>query len=386
MGVRWVALGDSLTQGIQSFGAAESSRPYGYMYLLARLAGLGEEEFVPPRIADPGWPCQMELVLRRPWECLRRWARQGFRPVRSNPQEQPHNLAVGALTLRELLTLTVSNRRRVALTSFARRMVPLVYAPSQGETAVEMALRLQPEVVFCWIGNNDTLIALLSNWPEALTPEEDFRQDYLRLVEMLLEGTSARLVLATLPSFLPTPFWAELRRARFLNEPPRAEEFLQRLPSTPVQGSWLERLERALEERLRRLNAFLRSLEGERVLVVDVAKAHERIAVEGWPVSTETLPFRLAGGRLTLAYPRRRGEEREGGLMSLDGLHPSRTGHALLAYWFAENLREKGHWPLPLPDVLAVAARDPLLLHPPPLAPFLFRWGMRLYVRGVERS
>ena len=53
-----------------------------------------------------------------------------------------------------------------------------------------------------------------------------------------------------------------------------------------------------------------------------------------------------------------------GGIFSLDGLHPSQTGHAIIANYFIETLNGTFHLNLPLVSVEAIAAEDPLYPHP----------------------
>jgi lysophospholipase L1-like esterase len=58
-------------------------------------------------------------------------------------------------------------------------------------------------------------------------------------------------------------------------------------------------------------------------------------------------------GRLTTGYL--------GGLFGLDGIHPSATGHALIASAVIASINQKYTMTLQPPDVSAIAAADPLV-------------------------
>ena len=50
-----------------------------------------------------------------------------------------------------------------------------------------------------------------------------------------------------------------------------------------------------------------------------------------------------------------------GGLFSLDGLHPTNTGYAIMANRFIETMNASFRRNIPLADVQQIAATDPLL-------------------------
>jgi hypothetical protein len=50
-----------------------------------------------------------------------------------------------------------------------------------------------------------------------------------------------------------------------------------------------------------------------------------------------------------------------GGLFSLDGLHPTNTGYAIMANQFIQTMNTALKTTVPLANVPAVAATDPLL-------------------------
>jgi hypothetical protein len=53
-----------------------------------------------------------------------------------------------------------------------------------------------------------------------------------------------------------------------------------------------------------------------------------------------------------------------GGVFSLDGIHPSRTGHALIANAFIEAINTRFGEAIPAVDVARIAVRDPLVGNP----------------------
>ena len=50
-----------------------------------------------------------------------------------------------------------------------------------------------------------------------------------------------------------------------------------------------------------------------------------------------------------------------GGLFSLDGVHPTNTGYAIIANGFITNLNQTRGTSIPLVDIDAVASSDPLI-------------------------
>jgi hypothetical protein len=58
-----------------------------------------------------------------------------------------------------------------------------------------------------------------------------------------------------------------------------------------------------------------------------------------------------------------------GGLFSLDGFHPTNTSHAIVANTFIRAVNERGDSHIPLVDVEAVMAADPLVFGKPAATP-----------------
>ncbi len=228
---------------------------------------------------------------------------------------------------------------------------------------------LRPTFVIVWIGNNELLDLATETTPNLPVPiPADFGREYRRLLDTLA-ATGAAMAVANLPD--PTAI-ALLRRAapdvttcwagdgtvRPVAPDDRISIELDpaALPVPPC-GSVLEAGERetiratvaAYNAEIAAAAADVAARRGVGIVVVDVAAPFDRVAAEGLDLDADGVPD------LT--------RDSLGGLFSLDGIHPTRTGHALLANEFiaASNARF-GEAIRPL-DVRRVARRDPLVGH-----------------------
>jgi hypothetical protein len=117
MSVPYVALGDSLTHGMQSLGVAAISQDYSYPRQIARFLGIDDADFQQPTLkgwlpgkAPPGqtdgWvghPPNLELVLRRAEDLLNRQP-NGYVPDPTLWQEVGTEVGSVVAVLREALT------------------------------------------------------------------------------------------------------------------------------------------------------------------------------------------------------------------------------------------------------------------------------------------
>jgi lysophospholipase L1-like esterase len=232
---------------------------------------------------------------------------------------------------------------------------------------IRRARDLQPSFIMVWIGNNDVLDMATSTNPGATTGTA---VAFGRRITMLLDAladTGAEMAVANLPD--PTHI-AALRRAAGevtscqvnaggLVQPVAADDLLpidldRRSLPTPSCGDVLDAAERAhvratvasYNAEIAAAIADVQARRGIGIAAVDVAARVDDLAANGVDVTGDGLPD------LTTRYL--------GGIFSLDGIHPTKTGNALLANAFIDAINARFGEVIPQVDVVRAAAHDPL--------------------------
>jgi lysophospholipase L1-like esterase len=176
---RYVAIGNSITAGFQSFGINDSTQALAYPVLLARAMG---STFFVPYMNRPGCPGPLTNVFTQ--------ARVGgggagfcaLRKSQSFPPPFLSNLGVPGAEVVE------------AFNYFDPTIVPSatdVYRTFLlgGYTPVAAARRARPTFVTVWLGNNDVLGAVLdmanAGNPALVTPSATFATRYAALMDSL---------------------------------------------------------------------------------------------------------------------------------------------------------------------------------------------------------
>jgi hypothetical protein len=228
---------------------------------------------------------------------------------------------------------------------------------------------LQPTFVSFWLGSNDALGAALSGTVNdtTLTPVDDFNASAHAAADAIA-STGARAVLLNVPDVTVIPNFfsiVDLEALTGLSEQklanrlgidansfvpmsaiPAVEAILNRTARGPLAPNQVLTAKevKTLRKRIKMYNQTLRMIATEK----------------GWAftdIFTRFLDFDSNGvnisgiGRLTTSYL--------GGLFGLDGIHPSATGHALIAEAVIESINARYGTALQLPNVAAIASADP---------------------------
>lgn len=301
----YVALGDSLTAGVQSGGLTAESQLASYPAILGRLA---KHVVVVPESSDPGCPAPLGGGL----------SVEGC--TRANPREKVANFALPGARVADLVS-----RSAATMSGDQKLLYELVLGPT--ETQVTAALKSRPEFVSVWIGSNDVLGAALQGDPSVATPPARFESEYARLLDAL-EPSGASVVLLTVPDVTRVPALVpgtQLAQAGLGAADCRGSA--NRVPATAVlqavltgQGNSLSCTApfaltpaeaQAIRTTVDAYNASLRRLAKARgVDVFDVAPLVENL---------QTPPLDLNASRWF------------GPDYSQDGVHPSSSAHARLA-------------------------------------------------------
>jgi lysophospholipase L1-like esterase len=360
---RLVVVGDSLSAGFQNGSLHADQQPNGYASLVARQAGVS----LPlPLIAPPGIPNVLTLV--EPGSPPVVGQAPGVSPGRVDPSIQPMNLAVPGHTVRTALV----GRPDLDLTTDPLGDLVLGFPglmAGVSRSQIEWTEALAPTAVLAWLGNNDALGAALGGNTTALTPIADFRAAY-REVMQRLAATGATIVVANIPDVTVIPYFTPVEEAAARVGVPL--EILGPAlgvgPGDFLLPAALERIGPIL------VGAIPGPLPDDVVLdagEVDTIRAataayNRIIAREAWRAGAAIVDIHglldCVSARGVVVGGRRLTTEFLGGLFSLDGVHPTNTGYAVIAKEFIRVLRERFGARIQPVSLRAVASEDPLVL------------------------
>jgi lysophospholipase L1-like esterase len=362
---RMVVVGDSLSAGFQNDSLWDAQQPNGWASLLANQA---QVLLVLPLIASPGIPNHLELISATFPPIVRPVPGPGPSfPFRDPPIQQATDLAVPDAVLQDVLTTQPS----VPIDDFTDLIlgVPgLFAAPPVSLSQVQWAQALQPTTIFVWIGNNDILGAATAANPSGATSLTSFNSSYVQMMNELA-ATHVPVVVANIADPTAAPFFTpastiaeETGLPLFVLGPilgigpgdyvlPAGIALIPDILSNPSLGplpsSDVLRFFQVLEVRAL-IDAYnliiaVQAFEHGAVLV-DVHSLVNRLRSQGVEAN---------GKHLTTAFL--------GGLFSLDGVHPTNTGYAIIANEFIATLNQTRRTSIPLVDIDAVACGDPLV-------------------------
>jgi lysophospholipase L1-like esterase len=371
-----VVVGDSLLAGFGSGGFVGVGRPGQVDSAPAFVARRAHVTLPLPSIGKPGVPPPLVIVdddangrLDRD-EVRRTKTSLGFR---TDPDQVARNLAVpgedteslfdkisGQDIAEELISGEVEGRD---VLKFLILGLPL---RSEAVSQLSRARSLHPTFLLVWIGNNDVLDMATSTDPDAVTlTAAEFGTRFHALLDALAD-TPAGMAVANLPD--PTAVAALRRAAGDVTSCRRADASIvpvaeddllsidldpAELP-TPACSRVLDAAERAaIRAKVTAFNAEIATAiadteqaRGTTIALVDMFATIEQLGTTGVDLDGDGTPD------LTTRYL--------GGVFSLDGIHPSRTGNALVANAFIEAINTRFGEAIPPVNVVRVAANDPL--------------------------
>jgi lysophospholipase L1-like esterase len=346
-----VAVGASFTQGIQSAvpsdhgtlaspGARLSSQLGAWMPLPQLIPGL----FPAMSVDDvgPAPDCETPSVVSYlGWSAVEALNQMmdpetgefGYQWARVDPDQEVRNLAVGGLRVAEVVNSPADD-------DFYRQFLAhIVFDPYGGlydavpYSPLEIADTLEPTVIVSAdLYGNDLITAIVEGNdidPGEVTSLEDFTVSVTDAVEQMA-ATGAQVFLTNVPQPSLVPAAAE--RRRWL-----------------VNQGWTT--EEEVNEALAEIDAMAADFndvfddvcaQHDNVHVVDLVELVEVLKEDGIQVGDETVHIR-----------------RFGGLVSLDGLHFSDTGYAVLANEIIEAINTELGTDVPLADLEAIVATDP---------------------------
>ncbi|MCB1903323.1 MAG: hypothetical protein KDI18_04325 [Gammaproteobacteria bacterium] len=330
-----VAMGDSIGEGVQGADAAWQTQFFSYVNLVGLLL---QQQVSVPFIQSGLFGVVGNTEGRS----------------RIYPNAVTTNVAVSGATVNSLLY----DQADAAVTGAINSETDLVLFPRQ-QTQIGYVETAIPAVVLCWIGNNDVLstaTAFGNLDGSQLTPLADFDRDYRALaarLSPLVTNNGTKVVFANLPDVTAIGLLANRATAEAILGFPVdlpdgsytsiitvllmglfGNDDLLQFPNFVLDSSEVA----LIRSRTQEFNAIIqREADALGMPVVDInAKFNELLANPpiflGIPVTNRLL----------------------GGLFSLDGVHPSNIGHALIANEFVTTMNQAFGMTLPVFDQAAL--------------------------------
>jgi len=364
-----VVIGDSLSAGFQNGSLLDTQQPNGWATLVSSKAFF---KLPLPLIGAPGAPAVLELVSPGPPPVLQQAS--GTSPGRDNPSEQAYDLAVPGHTLNDII-----NRVPVLIPASAEDVITdavLALPLGNDQSQMNQAIRLKPTTIFVWAGNNDALAADIAGTPAVMTPLGTFTQEFQQLINTLHTQTKATLIVANIPDVTLVPYLTpaaliigEVSAASGLQSA-TVSALLGIKPGDLVNTTGLAQVQAAIAA-LKQGHlptpltdeAFLSAAEVAQVQATvdayNAAIAQQASAAGAVLVDIHAYLNDAAQNGVNIAgFPATTGFL--GGLFSLDGIHPTNTGYALIANQYIAAINAALKTSLSPVDVTTVAATDPL--------------------------
>jgi lysophospholipase L1-like esterase len=375
---RMVVVGDSILAGFGS-GGFVTAGPVGQTYsapaYVARRAGVS---FPQPLMSKPGVPPPYLIDdvngngQLDPGEVRRTTDSIGSR---ARPIRVARNLAVPgedvSSVFDEISPGVIARRlitgEQVDGGDVLKFLVLGVPPRADSVSQVTRAQDLDPTFLLVWLGNNDVLDMATRTNPDAATLDPtQFGNRFRRLLDALAD-TGAPMAVANLPDVTGI---AALRHAGTevtackqsdgTQRPVAADDLLSvdmprsELPVPPCTEVLGPNERTSIRATIISFNAEIAAAvagteqqRGVTIAQVDTFGLFDRLRQQGVDVDRNGT-VDLATGYL-------------GGIFSLDGIHPTRTGNALIANAFIDSIDQRFGETVPDVDIVRVAARDPLV-------------------------
>lgn len=191
---KYVAMGDSLTAGVQSDGIEDDFQFNSFPYLISLQLGI--DDFEQPTVDSPGIgfePGKTPLMFKM------------GEITRDDLDIDPTILFDNFFLDRPYDNLGIPGAQIVDVESTSELLFELILR-GMG-TQLEQAIRLEPEILTLWVGNNDVLGAATNGGDlNKITPAGEFENDFDDILEELTTETDADIITANIPNVTDIPF------------------------------------------------------------------------------------------------------------------------------------------------------------------------------------
>ena len=330
-----MSIGDSIGEGVQGADSAWQTQVYSYANLVSAIMQGG---MLVPYIETNAFGVIGTVGDR----------------YRIFPQMYVSNIAVSGADTNSLLY----QRAQAGSPAEISNETELVMHPMQGVSQMDVIELARPLMILCWIGNNDVLSAATAFSDlnaSQMTPIADFERDYIALADRLgalIQNHNSKVVFANIPDVTSIGFLADRAQAEVFTGFPvplpeghytsiagvilmsfQGNASLINDPSFVLDAGEVA----AIQARTQVFNDIIQR-EADRIgmPVVDVNAKFDEFIADPPVVAGVTLRAQMFGG-----------------LFSLDGVHPSNIGHALIANEFIRTMNQSFNMTVPeLPQEL----------------------------------
>lgn len=203
---KYVAIGNSLTAGYQSGTLFYSAQIYAFPYLIARQAGV---EITGLKVSDPGLGGRLEIKSLSPFTLYTN--PNAGSPMNLTLPAPYQNLGIpGALAYDVLFATNKDNCASAVFAGIPNPYFDLVLRNSALNlgTQLEQALAQDPTLITLWIGNNDVLGYATSGGtaPAAPTNTTQFQQLFGEICDRIAQA-GKQVVVANIPNVSAIPFF-----------------------------------------------------------------------------------------------------------------------------------------------------------------------------------
>lgn len=335
----FVAIGDSLTEGDQSYVASTVTQPHVWANLVSIQMGV---------------PFQQPLISTNATGLAGSTSGRS----RTNPTAVPDDLGVSGANTATLLAEVAK--------SGGTKEIDLVLPPTYGSSQLQIVQSAKPKVIFCWIGSND-LIGYVLNFTHlnnpTVTPIATFTSEYQQLIAAL-KATGAKVVVGNIPDITKVGFLFDnndlikYTGTNYNLAPGSYTTF----PTMALLKLGVYGANKLTNPAYVLSAAQVANIHNQVVLYNQVIAA--AAASAGFPVADIygevnniiSNPITIEGFTITTRY--------NGGAFSLDGIHPSDAGYALFANTFI-NAYDAGYSatvpPIPMANLINVLNNDPFI-------------------------
>jgi lysophospholipase L1-like esterase len=336
-----VGVGDSLLAGFIDGSLVEQYQVHNFG---SKLSEQANSSFTLPLISDPGNPALRVVMNNGQIRVLNDLAPG----QRLNPNTEINNFSVPGISV--FASLNVKNLN----SGSPETDDPFYIVLGGNKTQIQSAVDSGPSLIILWLGSNDVLGMVLNSDPSDHTSVANFRRDLQQIINRL-KGTGAKIVAANLPDVTTIPFlmdsddWSLLTN---LGLPDGGKipatlilDFLIKgnIPNLTddviLTSAELNQIRQTVEQ----LNSELVKLYNDNnIPYVDMFEITRNWSQNGITVN---------GQKLTMDW--------QGGLFSLDGIHPTITAHAIIANRFIDLINQEFNKNLPKTNVATAMNADP---------------------------
>jgi lysophospholipase L1-like esterase len=204
---KMVSLGNSLTAGYQNGTLYISASQYAYPYLIAKQSGV---EMSGIAISDPGLGGRLEIKSLSPFTLFTN-TRTGA-VMNANYPAPFQNLGIPGALAYDVLQATNSTNCASGLAGSPNQFFDIILrnGTTGTKTPIQLALEQNPTFITLWIGNNDVLGYATSGGvsPSAPTPVANFQAIFNGIANAITAaGKQGKGVVANIPSVTAIPFF-----------------------------------------------------------------------------------------------------------------------------------------------------------------------------------